>query len=203
MDGKNTMRYHRTTSCILIATWLPFCWLAMQLLHELGHLVAAWRLGVEIVQFHFGLLTVSHTMLDDAGQSQATLLATTWAGPMAGMILPLVIWGIVALFRLREAFLARFLAGFCLVANGCYLLCGPADGYADTGILLANGAMRWQLTVVGIIGITLGFLLWNRQGNNFAIGPTPRPIRPQSIAVSVICLVTMILFALSRFCFST
>ena len=190
------MKHHRATPCILIATWLPFCWLAMQLLHELGQLVAARRLGVEIVQFHFGLLTVSHTMLNDAGQSQATLLAVTWAGPIAGMILPLAIWGIAALFRLREAFLARFLAGFCLVANGCYLLCGPADGYADTGVLLANGATRWQLVAVGIIGIVLGFLLWNRQGSHFGIGQTPHPIRRQSIAVSVICLVAITLFAL-------
>ena len=181
---------------ILIATWLPFCWLAMQLLHELGHLLAAWRLGIEVVQFHFGLLTISHTMLNDVGQSQTTLLAVTWAGPMAGMILPLVIWGAVALFRCQEAFLARFLAGFCLVANGCYLLCGPSDGYADTGVLLANGAMRWQLAVIGIIGITLGFLLWNQQGNNFGIGQIPRPVRWQSIAVSVTCLVTMTLVAL-------
>ena len=190
------MKHHRTIACVLIATWLPFCWLVMQLLHELGHLVAAWLLGVEVVRFHFGLLTVSHTMLNDAGQSQATLLAVTWAGSIMGMLLPLVIWGGVALFRLREAFLARFLAGFCLVANGCYLLCGPADGYADTGVLLANGAMRWQLAIVGILGIALGFLLWNRQGSHFGIGPTPCPIRRQSIAVSVICLVSMILFAL-------
>ena len=191
------MKHRRVKAGFLITAWLPFCWLTMQLLHELGHLGAAWRQGVEVVQFHFGLLTVSHTMLDEAGQSQATVLAVTWAGPIAGMILPLAIWGVVVLFRFREAFLARFLAGFCLVANGCYLLCGPADGYADTGVLLANGAMRWHLVVVGILGIVLGFLLWNRQGSHFGIGQTSHPIRLQSIAVSVICLVSMILFALS------
>ena len=190
------MKHHRATACILIATWLLFCWLAMQLLHELGHLFVAWWLGVEVVQFHFGLLTISHTMINEAGQSQATLLAITWAGPVVGMALPLVIWGIVALFRFQEAFLARFLAGFCLVANGCYLLCGTTDGYADTGVLLANGAMRWQLIVAGIIGVVPGFLIWNRQGNNFGIGQTPQQIRWQSIAASVICLVAITFFAL-------
>jgi hypothetical protein len=190
------MKHPRTATCILIATWLMFCWLAMQLLHELGHLVAAWWLGIEVVRFHFGLLTISHTMLNDSGQTQATLLAVTWAGPLAGMLLPLAIWGIISMCQFQEAFLARFLAGFCLVANGCYLLCGPADGYADTGVLLANGAMRWQLITVGIIGVIPGFLLWNRQGSNFGIGQTPRPIRWKSVVVSAICLVVIVLFAL-------
>ena len=186
-------------TCALIAVWLPFCWLAMQLLHELGHLVAAWWFGVGVTQFHFGLLTVSCTMLNESGQTRTTLLAVTWAGPLGGMTSPLVIWGIAALLRFREAFLARFLAGFCLAANGSYLLGGlffPADGYTDPGVLLAHGAMRWQLVTVGIIGMVSGFLLWNRQGCHFGIGQTPRPVRWQSVAVSAVCLAGMIGFAL-------
>jgi hypothetical protein len=168
----------------------------MQLLHELGHLGAAWWLHVEVVQFHFGLLTISHTMLNEAKHSQVTLLVVTWAGPISGMLLPLAIWGVAAIFRLHEAFLVRFLAGFCLVANGCYLLFGPADGFADTSVLLANGALRRQLVAVGISGIILGFILWNGQGNNFGIGRTPQPVRWQSVIVSVICLAFMIILAL-------
>ena len=199
-DSKKPLeKRHRARLFVLIVTWLTFCWFAMQLLHELGHLVAAKLLGVTVVQFHFGLLTVSHTMLDETGQSQATLFAVTWAGPMIGMILPFAIWGTIAWLRVREAFLARFLAGFCLVANGCYLLGGlffPADGYIDSSVLLAHGAMRWQIVAVGIIGIVTGFLLWNRQGHHFGIGQSPRPVRWRTVAVSIACLTAMVGFTI-------
>ena len=182
----------RLRICLLIVSWLLFCWYAMQLLHEVGHVIAAWGLGIEIVQFHFGLLTISHTMLNESGQSPNIILAATWAGPLVGMILPLAIWGMAAAVRFRETFLLRFLAGFCLVANGCYLLCGPADGYADTGILLAHGAMRWQLVVAGLIGIIIGFLLWNGQGGHFGIGKKPQPISQRSIIISLVCLAAIV-----------
>lgn len=180
----------------LIVSWPLFCWYAMQLLHEAGHVFAAWGLGIEIVQFHFGLLTVSHTMLDETGQSSGVLLAATWAGPIAGMLSPLALWGIAVAFRFRETFLPRFLAGFCLVANGCYLLFGPADGFADTAVLLAHGATRRQLVAAGLIGVIGGFILWNGQGKHFGIGKTPLAVSRRSMCVAVICLVAIMVFAL-------
>lgn len=182
---------------VLIVSWLLFCWYAMQLLHETGHVFAAWRFGIEIVQFHFGLLTISHTMLDETGQSSGTLLAATWAGPIAGMLLPLAMWGIAVFFRFRETFLLRFLSGFCLVANGCYLLCGPSDGYADTGVLLIHGAMRWQLILVGLIGVIGGFVLWNGQGKHFGIGKNPQPVDWRSICISLVCLAAIAVAAIT------
>ena len=173
------MKHHRMTTCLLIVAWLLFCWYAMQLLHEAGHVFAAWWFGIEIVQFHFGLLTVSYTMLDESGQTSNALLAATWAGPIAGMLLPLAFWGVAAAIRFRGTFLLRFLAGFCLVANGCYLLFGPADGFADTGVLLTHGATRWQLVVTGWIAMIGGFLLWNGQGKYFGIGKEKGPNQPE------------------------
>jgi len=171
----------------------------MQLLHELGHLVAARLLGVTVEQFHFGLLTVSHTMLNETGHSHGTLLIVTWAGPLSGMIVPSAIWGISVLVRFREAFLLRFLVGFCLAANACYLLGGlffPDDRYTDPSVLLEHGALHWQLVAVGMIGVVAGFLLWNRQGSHFGIGSFPQLVRWQSVVVSVILLGMMVGFAL-------
>jgi hypothetical protein len=189
------IQQNRTMVCTWIVTWLAFCWFAMQLLHELGHLVVAWWFGVEVTQFHFGLLTISHTMLNETGHSRSTLLAVSWAGAVFGMLAPVALWGVAVLVRFSGAFLMRFLAGFCLAANGCYLLGGlffPADAYTDPGVLLAHGAMRWQLATVGIIGIVSGFLLWNRQGSYFGIGQTSQPVRWQSVLFSLIFLVAMI-----------
>ena len=36
------------------------------------------------------------------------------------MLLPVVLWGLAALARWKGAFVLRFFAGFCLVANGAY-----------------------------------------------------------------------------------
>ena len=185
----------RVRVCLLVVSWPLFCWYAMQLLHECGHVAAALWFDVEIVQFHFGLLTISHTMLGESGQLPSTILAATWAGPIAGMLLPLVFWGIAAAVRFRETFLLRFLAGFCLVANGCYLLFGPSDGYADTGVLLSHGATRLQLAVVGLIGVVSGFLLWNGQGKHFGIGKEKRPVERHSLVFSIVCLITIAVLA--------
>ncbi len=198
MDDPKPDKCNQTAAYVLIATWLPFCWYAMQLLHELGHLAAAQWFGVEVKGFYFGLLTISYTMLDYSGHSPSTLLAVTWAGPVAGMLLPTAIWGIAALLKCRDAFLARFLAGFCLVANGCYFLFGPADALTDTGVLLANGAMRWQLAAVGISGIVSGFLLWNRQGSDFGFGKHRKTVHVSSVLVSLLCFVVMLAFLLCR-----
>lgn len=181
---------------VLVVSWVLFCWLAMQLIHETGHLLAAHWFDVEVVRFHFGLLTISHTMLDDSGQTATTLLAVTWAGPVVGMLLPLVFWGTAAVLRCRETFLLRFLAGSCLVANGCYLLFGPSDGFADTGILLAHGAARWQLITVGLIGVVGGFFTWNNQGHDFGIGKNPKPVTKRSLCFSLVALGGMILFCI-------
>ena len=184
-----------STAILLIVSWMFFCWLAMQLLHEIGHLLAAWWCGAEVVQFHFGLLTISHTMLNDSGQTAGTLLMVTWAGPIVGMLLPLLLWGTAAMVRCQETFLIRFLAGFCLVANGCYLLFGPSDGFADTGVLLVHGATRWQLILVGLIGMISGFFIWNNQGNDFGIGKNPKLVGKRSLCLSLTALGSMILFA--------
>ena len=71
-----------------------------------------------------------------------------------GCALPL---GILAVTRCLLAQAARLLlawfAGFCLVANGAYLLGGAflGGGGDDGGVILQQGGSRWQLCGFGAV----------------------------------------------------
>ena len=71
------------------------------------------------------------------------------------------------------AFVARFFAGFCLIANGAYLGVGSVLGSGDCGELLRQGSPVWVLRVFGAVAVPMGFWLWSGQGPNFGSG-TPR-----------------------------
>ena len=60
-------------------------------------------------------------------------------------------------------FLPRWFTGFCLIANGAYLLGGvfPTDGADDGGVILQHGGSIWQLSVFGIAALAAGLYLWN------------------------------------------
>ena len=63
-----------------------------------------------------------------------------WAGPILGVALPVAAWLAAALCRLVGAYLLRFFAGFCLVANGAYIAGGSFDRLGDAGVMLRHGS---------------------------------------------------------------
>ena len=85
-------------------------------------------------------------------------------------LLPLVLWACTALMRLPGAFVLRFFAGVCLIANGAYLAFGSFDHVGDCGEMLRHGSALWQLWLFGAITMPLGLCLWHRQGTHFGLG---------------------------------
>jgi hypothetical protein len=73
--------------------------------------------------------------------------------------------------RLSGAFVLRFFAGFCLLANGLYIGLGSFDRVGDCGQMLRHGSERWQLWLFGAITAPVGLWLWHRQGRQFGLGP--------------------------------
>jgi hypothetical protein len=69
------------------------------------------------------------------------------------------------------AFVLRFFAGFCLIANGAYLGAGSFDRVGDCGEMLRHGSELWQLWLFGLITMPAGLWLWHRQGPHFGLGP--------------------------------
>lgn len=156
----------RLHQAILILSTIAISWYGMMVVHELGHVIGAWASGGVVQRVCLHPLHFSETVLS----SNPHPLWQTWAGPMFGVILPLIAWGIARALKRHWAYLLRYFAGFCLLANGAYLGFGAFDDVADAGMLLLEGASKWQLWLFGIVCVPSAFLLWHRQGPHFGLG---------------------------------
>lgn len=147
----------RVRQFLLLATFLPWCWLMMMVVHEAGHVLAAWLTGATVDHVVLHPLAISQTILGD----NPSPLIVSWAGPLVGSVLPLMIWLLLLKIRLPLAAYARFFAGFCLVANGAYLGIGAWSGEGDAGDLMVVGAALWQLVAFGVVCWAMGLWLWH------------------------------------------
>ncbi len=173
----SSRRLHQT---LLILSTLAASWLAMQALHELGHVLGAWASGGRVARVVLYPLTISRTDLAHNPHP----LVVVWAGPVLGVLLPLLLWA--AARRMPGAFVLRFFAGFCLIANGAYIAGGSFDAIGDCGEMLRHGSPRWALWCFGGLTVPAGLALWHRQGPHFGLGVARGAVRP---GVAWACLV--------------
>ena len=94
------------------------------------------------------------------------------------------------------AFVLRFFAGFCLIANGAYLAIGSIDGIGDAGEMLRHGSAPGQLWLFGAITVPAGLWLWHRQGPCFGLGPAQGQVRAGVALGSLIACVLLLLLGL-------
>lgn len=158
----------RLFQTLLIVSTLGFSWLAMMAVHELGHVLHALASGGTVSGVVLHPLAISRT--DYASNPHPLFVA--WGGAAWGSLLPLGLLGLVHLAARRYAYLARFFAGFCLIANGAYLAAGSffPGGGDDAGVLLRHGAAPWQLIAFGTPAAAAGLYLWNGLGPSFGLG---------------------------------
>jgi hypothetical protein len=97
-----------------VASTVGLSWLGMQVVHEVGHVLAAWACGEEVYRVVLHPLAISRT---DTSHERHPLLVI-WGGPLIGVLLPLGALGLSKLARPRLVYMFRFFAGFCLIANG-------------------------------------------------------------------------------------
>jgi hypothetical protein len=126
-------RFHQV---ILIVSILVLSWLAMQAVHEFGHVLGARLTGGSVAKVVLHPLTISRTDLDHNPRP----LLVVWAGPLFGVLFPVGLWGLVAVYRWSAAYLFRFFAGFCLAANGGYIGAGSFLEAGDCGEMLRHGS---------------------------------------------------------------
>ena len=88
---------------VLVLSTLLGSWLGMQAAHESGHVLGAVLTGGEVATVVLYPLTISHTELIDNPHP----LIVVWAGPLVGVLLPLVLWGVLAVTGTSGAFIAR------------------------------------------------------------------------------------------------
>ena len=151
---------------VLIVSVLLGSWLGMQAVHESGHVLGAYLTGGRVATVVLHPLTISRT--DLCSNPRPALVAR--AGPVFGVLLPLSLYGATVCLHLPGAFVLRFFAGFCLVANGAYIAGGSFDRIGDCGEMLRHGSAPWHLWLFGAATEPAGFWLWHRQGPYFGLG---------------------------------
>ena len=154
----------------------------MQVVHELGHVLLAHLTGAEVIKVVLHPLTLSRT---DIGENPHPL-AVVWGGPVVGVSVPLLLFGLAAACRLPGLYLFRFFAGFCLVANGIYIGAGwVVDKGADPWMMRIHGSPAWLLVLFGMVCLPLGLYLWHRQGPHFGLGEAKGRVDWRAATVSL------------------
>lgn len=167
-----------------LAAWLlgvatlGLSWQGMQLVHEAGHVVGAWLTGGEVQRVVLHPLTISRT---DVSPNPHPLIVV-WLGPVLGVALPVLLWLVVRAVWPGVSYLARFFAGFCLVANGAYIGVGAAWPVGDAETMLRLSVPRWVMAAFGFTCIAAGFALWNGLGPSFGLDG-PSRVNPYHAAV--------------------
>jgi hypothetical protein len=140
---------------------LAFCWWAMMAVHELGHVMGAYLTGGTVTNVVLHPLAFSRT--DVSPDPHPGIVA--WMGPLIGVGLPLVCVAVMPRRCIAWRNIARFFAGFCLIANGAYISIGSFRGVGDCGEMLHAGAPLWFMIVFGAATIPLGLFIWHRLGS--------------------------------------
>jgi hypothetical protein len=153
----------RSGRAFLLLLLISASWLAMMAVHEVGHVLNAWASGGTVTRVVLHPLAISRT--DVSPNPHPRFVA--WGGAVWGSLLPVVLWLAMRAAVPRYANVARFFAGFCLLANGLYLAGGSIEGVGDAGDLVRHGAARWQLWLFGVPASALGLWLWHGLSRRF------------------------------------
>lgn len=162
--------------------------------HELGHVTAAWLSGGEVVRVVLHPLTISRTDLGDNPHP----LFVVWAGPVAGVLIPLLALPIFHMAKAKSTY-AQFFAGFCLIANGAYIGGGAIEGVGDCGVMLRHGTPLWVMLLFGVVAVVGGLLLWHRMGSLKEFWRHPEET---SVRATVVMLVALLLVLVTEFLLS-
>ncbi len=182
----------RWPQLFLILSTLLASWLGMQVVHECGHILAAKFAGATVTNVALHPLALSRT--DVAGNHSPLLVV--WGGPVFGVLAPLLLWAAALKALSTGAFVFRFFAGFCLVANGLYLGLGSFDHVGDCSEMLLHGSALWQLWVFAALTVPAGLWLWHGQSGHFGIGAEKRAVDRRVVIGSVLACGVLIAMGL-------
>ena len=165
------MNQHIWWNWTRLALLLTFSWCTMLVCHELGHLIMGYVGGAKLVDFDIVPWHLPYSFHSPDPHP----LITLWGGPVLGISIPFA-----AFFCWRNAIL-RFVADFCLLANGCYIAVATwtGDHLLDSQRLLDAGAPITSLILFSALTITVGYLRF-RQDCAAALSRSPRPKIPPS-----------------------
>jgi len=133
----------------------------MMAVHELGHVFGAAVTGATVERVVLHPLTISRTDVSPNPHPGVVV----WLGPVIGCLLPMAAIALVPPRLTVLSKMARFIAGFCLVANGAYIAFGSFDRVGDCGEMARTGTPAWIMFAFGIVAIPYGLFLWHGLGS--------------------------------------
>ena len=184
---------NRLFQILLITSTLAFSWLGMMAVHEFGHVVHLGLSGGTVEQVILHPLAISRT---DAGDNPHPLVVA-WGGPIWGCLVPLGVLLVARRLAPSQAYLARFFAGFCLVANGAYLAGDAFVRGGDGRDLIAHGTPPSVLIVLGVATVAAGLWLWNGLGPHFGLGTASGRVDRRAACAVTVALALVILLELA------
>lgn len=174
-----------------VVAGIPLCWLLLQTVHELGHILACWVTGGTLRQVVLHPLELSRTELS----SNPHPLIVAWSGALFGSLAPVLSWLAARRFFPPVAPHLRFLAGFCLAGNGIYYIVGTLDPGADPGDVMRYGGPPVLNYLFGITALAAGLALWNRLAPELGFGPGAREVAwwvPAGLASALTLAITIL-----------
>lgn len=150
----------RVRRVMLAALLLAACWWAMMAVHELGHVVGAHVTGGAVTEVVLVPWAISRT--DVAPNPHPGFVV--WAGPLMGVMLPLLCAVVIPQRCVSVRNIALFFAGFCLIANGAYIAVGAWDRVGDCRDMLRAGTPLWLMILFGAVTVPWGLYIWHRLG---------------------------------------
>lgn len=129
---------------------LTSSWFVMLFSHETGHLICGFLSGATLTSFDLAPWRLPYSFHNPDPHP----LVTLWGGPWLGIALPLLVscaWQNVT---------TRFVADFCLLANGCYIGLGiwAGDNLLDSQRLIDAGASQISLALFSALAIAIGYV---------------------------------------------
>lgn len=135
---------------LLVASWC-----VMTFVHELGHILCGYACGGTLTDADLLPWRLPYSFFEPDPHP----LVTLWGGPILGVMIP------VAIAFLIRANWMWFIATFCMLANGAYLLTAwvSGDRHLDTPKLLEHGANPISIAIYCLLTIGLGYVGFRRQ----------------------------------------
>lgn len=135
---------------LLVASWC-----VMTIVHECGHIVCGYACGGVLTDADLRPWHLPYSLFDPDPHP----LVRLWGGPILGVLIPLLFAAAV-----RQDW-ARFMASFCVLANGLYIAAAwlSGDRYLDTPELLEHGAHPVSIAMYCFLTIGFGYVGFRRQ----------------------------------------
>lgn len=129
---------------------LILSWCVMTFTHELGHIITGCCSGGHLQKWDLAPWRLPYSFFDPNPHP----LLTLWGGPILGAVIPCVV---ATVWRSNRGW---FVAYFCVLANGIYLLLAWWSGerFLDTPQLLEQGASRFSVGLFCLVTISMGYI---------------------------------------------